>query len=120
MLVPVTFILLAESTFTELPLPLPVIASTLAFVANCSVSLPAVNFKVPPSLQIVTLPELPPPLGNDDWSSKTKPVGSINPSTVNLPEILKSTLVPLFSKCAPVLATLTEPSLLKVVGTCSL
>ena len=32
---------------------------------------------------------------------KTKPVGSINPSTVNLPEIFKFTLLPIFSKCAP-------------------
>ena len=57
---------------------------------------PLWNFKFPfESLQIVVLPELfAPTLGFvADPLFKTKPVGSINPSTVNLPDINKFTLL---------------------------
>ena len=76
-------ILLAEFTLPD------AIASTLAFVAiSLSESEPFLNFKVPLWLQIVTLLPLS-ELGNDGWLSKTNPVGSINPSTCNLPDIFK-------------------------------
>ena len=111
--VPVTFILLAEFTFVP-PVP-DVISLSCCVVANvlsvASVPSNVLVFNAPvPSKYNPNFP-LTSALPGAVALSKINPVGSINPSTVSLPDINKSTLFPFFSKCAPDVLGLCSPNI---------